>query len=266
MEIKNLKFTNLENIFIAFRESFLNYFVPFTSSFEDTKKRWEHAGVNLNFSFGVFDEGKLVAFILNSEIDSTLYNFAMGVIPSHRGQHLIEKIFPMLPQNFERYILEVITENEKAIHLYTKLGYKKVRALDSFQGVLSLPSKKIPGKYDVTDYHKTDESLRWFLPSTESLIQFKMKNLCETHTLKVNGKIVAYAHFIPETISIKEAGAVHEEYLDTLFLEMKLHSEKLRVMNIDTSSSRFIHYLEARGLSKFIGQFEMVRECGSDNP
>lgn len=262
MEIKKLQFTKLESIFDAFREAFLNYFVPFTGSFEDTKKRWERAGVNLNFSYGAFDGDKLVAFILNAEIDSTLYNFAMGVIPSHRGLHLIEKIFHELPKNHERFVLEVITENEKAINLYTKLGYRKVRALDSFQGVLNLPAEKMTASYDVTDYSDIDGNLRWFYPSSESRIQFKVKHLCETHTLKVDGRIKAYAHFIPETLSLKEVGALEDKFLDRLLFEMKLNGEKLRLMNIETSS-RFIGYLEARGMQKFIGQFEMEYDLGN---
>lgn len=262
MEIKKLQFTNLEKIFEAFREAFLNYFVPFNGSFEDTRKRWERAGVNLNFSYGAFDGDQLVAFILNAELNSTLYNFAMGVVPSHRGLHLIEKIFQELPKQHDRYVLEVITENVKAINLYTKLGYQKVRALDSFQGVLNLPSQKMNASYDVTDYSDIDGTLRWFYPSCESRIQFKVKHLCETHTLKVDGRIVAYAHFIPETLSIKEVGALEEKFLDHLFSEMKLNGEKLRLMNIETSS-RFIGYLEARGMQKFIGQFEMEYGLGN---
>jgi ribosomal protein S18 acetylase RimI-like enzyme len=274
MEIKNLQNVEHEKIFDAFREAFLNYFVPFTSSYEETKSRWEHAGVNLKDSYAAFDEDKLVAFILNAPLDGKLYNFAMGVIPSHRGQHLIEKIFLNLPRHFSHYQLEVITENVKAMNLYKKIGYETKRQLDSFSGVLHLPDKKSQVfQYDVKDYAQTAETknISLYHPSAESSSEAlsKTKNYCETHELRIDGVLRAFAHFVPDTLSVKESGALSETDLDLLFHEMKLNGEKLRFMNIDHEAEFFQEYLLKRGMEKFISQYEMVFEvpskCGSDN-
>lgn len=266
MEIKNLHLTNLESIYEAFREAFLNYFVPFSGSFEDTKNRWNHAGVDLNISYGAFDGEKLAAFILNVRINDMLYNFAMGVIPEYRGNHLIEKIFSHLPKDFRTYQLEVITENHKAINLYSKLGYKKKRELISVEGLLNISEHKVQGhQYDVKDHYQNEEhlSLQLFFPSAEGCheVLCKTKDYCETHELRLEGKLLAYAQFIPEKLALKEVGAMSPvaENLDYLFREMKLSGEKIRVMNIDSEAELFLDYLEERGLRKFIAQYEMEK-------
>lgn len=269
MKITPLTQTNPLLIYQAFTRAFENYVIPLEFNQERTFERWLEAGVDFNLSYGAFDEEELVAFILQVPVDKTLYNFGTGVVPSHRGQHLIEKIYHVIGEELpatERYILEVIKENTPALSLYKKMGFKIVRELISLRGDFTFITNQENGlSYDVTPIKNTTEmkQIRLASPGTEFSypVLEKHPERHELHTLKNGSELLAYAIYTPGVMSLKELGANQrkESYLDQLFLHMKVNREKIRIMNIDSAAQDLVDYFQKRGLEIFVKQFEMEK-------
>ena len=146
MEIKSLQNTSLDEIVECLNEAFKNYFVEMPREVDFWRKRFHAARVDYAYSFGVFDNHKLVGFILHG-IDTlnhvkTAFNTGTGVIATHRSLRLVDKIydyaFPRLKQiGIQKCMLEVIDENHKAIKVYERIGFRKSRYLRCFRGELS---------------------------------------------------------------------------------------------------------------------------------
>src|SRR3989344_1455706 len=267
MVIRALTGTSWETIYVSFAEAFENYVIPMTFNKETTLNRWEISSLDLDLSYGAFDQGKLVAFVLHIAGEEELYNLLIGVIPSHRGQHLIEKIYEKIEKELphKRSSLEVIRENRKALKLYEKLGFKIKRELLSFKGVLQIPKTEFPGDYVIGPLSYSHEMSRIKLNSPA----FENSQAClsqhpefhECHCLIKDERMLAYIIFTPQLNSIREIGALPpvEKYLDPLLTKMKLNGEDLRMMNIDAESRELQFYLQQRGLELFVTQLEMTK-------
>jgi hypothetical protein len=270
MEIKTLSSILKDEVFEAFKLAFDNYVIPVEIKKETTLSRWETAGVKFKLSYGVFDDSKLVAFVLHTKCGDTLFNFATGVIPSHRGKHLVENIYAVVEKDvkdFKTFSLEVICENTRAFNLYKKLGFTISRELISLKGKFGLNVEKNKSlEYRVIPLRYTEDMRRIQLahPSLENapITLSERASLHEVHELREKGELLAYAIFTPETLSIREMGATFSyEILDQLLLNMKLNSEEIRIMNIDANSSELLLYLEQRGLTRFVAQYEMTKDA-----
>ncbi len=267
MEIRTLTETSWDTIYFSFMEAFENYVIPMNFNKDSTLKRWEISSIDLALSYGAFDQEKLVAFVLHIPSEEELYNLLIGVIPSHRGQHLIEKIYEKFEKELshKKSSLEVIRENVKAVKLYEKLGFKIKRELLSFKGVLQIPETESPGDYVIGPLNYSREMSRLEL----SPPAFENSQAClsqhpefhETHCLIKDGHMLAYIIFTPQLNSIREIGALTpvEKYLDSLLTKMKLNGEDLRIMNIGAESEELHEYLQKRGLELFVTQMEMTK-------
>ncbi|MFP5384933.1 MAG: GNAT family N-acetyltransferase [Bacteriovoracia bacterium] len=270
MVIKNLLQTTPSEIYGAFTLAFKNYVVPIEFQEASTYRRWEEAGVDFAFSYGAFDGDQLVAFILQVPNGRILHNFGTGVIPSHRGRHLIEKIYERIiresSDSFNSFTLEVIKENTKALNLYLKLGFKIKRELVCFKGNLFLEEEIDPDvAYEIHPLSEVDSlpGFNTYPPATENSLTILKKNpqLHELHLLKRKDDILAWAYYSPSSLTLRDMGATEPsgKNLEQLLYLMKLQSEAMRVMNIE-SASPLIPFFEARGLVNFVTQYEMSRK------
>lgn len=267
MEIRTLEHTPLKEIYECFTDAFANYVIPLQFDEEMTMERWKLADVDYRLSYGAFDGEHLVGFIIHIKTGDQLFNFGTGVIPSHRGQRLVQKMYQKIEADHgEKFSLEVIKENTRALQIYELIGFKKDRDLISVQGILNINTpvdKKY--HYEVKSLNYSDEMarIRLYNPSIEnsSDILLRYPDHYELHELRLEKKLVAYAVYYPKTGSIKEIGASSpvEDNLDQLFLEMKLNGEKLRVMNIDGKAKELISYFCDRDVNIFVSQHEMIK-------
>lgn len=143
MEIKSLSHSSLQEIVDCQLEAFSDYSEDFPSDLNYYTTRFRLARVDFAYSYGAFDSGKLVAFVLmgidNPNGKWVAFNLATGVIPAFRGQKLVDRIFehalPLLRQRgVEKCQLEVIPDNARAIRVYERIGFGRRRMLQSFQG------------------------------------------------------------------------------------------------------------------------------------
>lgn len=146
MKIKKLSSIQLEEIIDCFLDSFEGYFVEFPKNYSYYKERWKASKVNFDFSYGMFDEDKLVGFIINC-IDErgeelVAYNGGTGVIPDYRGQKIVKQLYDYALSDFTKLkinkcLLEVIKENHIAVKAYEGIGFKIVKEFKCFKGALN---------------------------------------------------------------------------------------------------------------------------------
>lgn len=276
MEIRTLEHTGLDVLCKTFNEAFAGYFVPFRVDEDYLFNRWKGARVDYRLSVGVFgDDGHPVAFMVFGidDLDGkrTGHNAATGVVPGHRGNRWVEKMYDyILPRLREAGVtqstLEVITLNEKAIRAYANVGYHIHRNLLCFKGKitvdLALPdgfyiekTKQIPWEklQELTVYPSTwemsetairtvaDEYTFWALYEGETLVAFAVVNLS-------NGFVGKFG--------FREGGeaVLHGRYLMS---ELGREFEEVKINNVDASAADVERLLLSAGLANHISQYEM---------
>ena len=95
MEIKSLENIDFETLFQGFENAFSDYEIQFKK--EEIRSMLKRRGYCPKFSFGAFDNDKLVSFTLNG-IGSfknipTAYDTGTGTIKEYRGMGIAGKIF-----------------------------------------------------------------------------------------------------------------------------------------------------------------------------
>ena len=97
---------------------------------------------DLEISAGAFDDGKMIGFYMNGvgswQGKQTAYDAGTGVISEYRGGSVAKELFAfMVPRLKEvgiaQYLLEVLSENDRAVALYRKLGFVETRVLAVFR-------------------------------------------------------------------------------------------------------------------------------------
>lgn len=263
--LKTLENTDPAVIFSAFEKAFASYFVPFHFIESEHYKRWKLAGVDFSVSYGVFEDQKLCAFILHVPLGEKLFNFATGVIPEARGKRHIDLIYQeMNPQKFKTMSLEVIIENEKAIKVYTRVGFRITRRLHTLKGKLNISSVHSKHRYEILNY-QFDEEMRalqkgyYSLEQAEPVLHRKAQEL-EVHKLYSEAELLAYVIFEPQTLSIKqiEFRNALDDVLELLD-KMKLNQELITVPNIEGSRKDLLIFLKTNGLENYVSQFEMIK-------
>lgn len=279
-EIRSLENYSREELYAAHIRAFKNY--PFQWNFEALMKTMDRRGFNPALSFGAFYEGQLVSFTFNgtglfNEVKS-VYDTGTGTVEEHRGKGLASKIFEFsIPffkaENYKQYILEVLSENEKAFSVYKKQGFEIVRELDCFRiGSDDWTFNSGKSNQDVlvseisyTELsglmHMTDFPLSW-QNSLESIGRQAQSFVCLGAFS--DGRCVGFGVCEPSTGDITVL-AVDQDFRrrgigSRLLFEMKQlnQSDIIKVVNIDNRQSGILHFLEACRLPKIVMQYEMV--------
>ncbi|MEL7221822.1 MAG: GNAT family N-acetyltransferase, partial [Bacteroidota bacterium] len=142
MKIRNLSTTSIELLTQVFNTAFKIYYVPINFTIEGMRFRIQRGRIDLRLSVGAFEDNELVAFMLsgvdNWQGQPTIYNAGTGVIPTFRGQQLVDQMYEWaIPlwreEGYTQATLEVIVENERAIRAYRRVGMQIHRKLISLK-------------------------------------------------------------------------------------------------------------------------------------
>ncbi|WP_298515225.1 GNAT family N-acetyltransferase [uncultured Kordia sp.] len=276
MEIKSLENIAISEIVSTLNLAFSDYFIPINFTEEYVNERWTASGVDYSLSFGVFDNNKLVGFIIHAinfyGETKVAYNASTGVIPTYRRQGLLSKLYEKaisaLQENgIQKSTLECITKNERAILAYQKVGFSIDRQYHLYKfhweevAVGSIYDIKEKPDFEFEDF----EHLKNYEPSIENqnhcLNQYKdnLKAICVFY----GEEIVAYLilHKISKRIhrlGVKENN--WKKYGSILFTG--LPTGNYNIINVDTENKKIHDFFQEMDFDNYIDQYDMSFDFG----
>ncbi|MGG5507967.1 MULTISPECIES: GNAT family N-acetyltransferase [unclassified Myroides] len=278
MKIVALTAIDLQEIVQVLNESFADYIIPLQLRVDQLAQKIAVENIQLELSVGVVEEGKLVGFMLHAlnsvEGKLTAYNAATGVIPTHRGQELVRKMYAFLlerlqPLKVEQLVLEVIEGNHSAIRAYEKMGYHRARKLMCFEGEARVMQRNTFAEVielDAFDW-LTFCSFWDIQPAWQNAVAAmeNSKSRCRILGAYQDGQLVGYLIVNPTSKRVLQL-AVDPKYrrqgIATQLIQMMhelTESNEVYVYNIDDSSAATIAFFQQLKLKNDLAQFEMKR-------
>lgn len=280
MEFKNLELVDLEELLLVFNTSFSDYVVPFHLSLEQLELKIALEKIDMNLSVGVFEFDKLQGFILQARKEENgkhiIYNAGTGINTEHRGKGLVRKMYdfilPVLKEKKADVLtLEVIERNDTAIRAYENLGFKIVRKLLCFKGIIELKEKNTEVSIEEMDNFQWEvfQSFWDIAPSwqnSSAILTDREKRYKILGAYK-NKQLVGYAVYNPIARKVSQI-AVDKNYRrqgigTELFriIEKLSGGQAVSVNNVDDTSENTSVFLEKGvGLINWLSQFEMKKE------
>ncbi len=273
MRIGNLEEVSLEAIKNTFNKAFSDYSVKVEYNLEQFANKLKSESIDLNISTGAFRNDILVGFILHgSRVISgkkTFYNAGTGVIPEERGQQITGRMYEyILPHfkhlKFDQGLLEVISDNHRAIKIYEKVGFKISRNLECYKGTMH--KSAINSQLRIVEnetFNPSDFLSHWdWMPSWQhqtTTLEY-LKDKLKTIVAEMDDLPVAYMIYDPEGLRIKQF-AVHKFYRNKgiasgMFNHIPSNKD-LFVINVDGNDQKSNKFLEGIGLNRFLRQYEM---------
>jgi len=275
LTISTLENSTSQEILSCFNLSFSDYFVPVQRTLEQIESKLDSENINLKYSVGAYKDSKLIGIILHGirEVinQKIAYNAGTGVIPDERGNNLTERMYDyILPQliseDFNEVVLEVITKNIPAIKSYEKCGFKLGRQLNCYKGKLqgTETNKDITisqiykpkwetlnrlGEIEPT-WQSSNETIENLGEAILCLGAYYDRKLCGYCALnKENNRIMQLA--VTKDMRNKKIGTSFLGYVKNKY------GAETTMINVDDSYKSINAFLERRGLTNFIQQYEM---------
>lgn len=281
MDIRSLKDIDFDTVFHAFEQAFSDYEIRFEK--EEVRAMLKRRGFTPELSFAMFDNGDIVAFTLNGtgiyRGVRTAYDTGTGTLKAYRDKGIAKEIFqysiPYLKEaGIGQYLLEVIKGNDKAISVYSKLGFEVTREFDCFRqsrneltdmamspaypeiSIMEIPTERISTALSFCD----------FAPSWQNSVESLERAGCDLKCLGafISGKMVGYCVADPLSGDLSQI-AVDRDHRrrgigSSLFGEaVKLmKSEHIKVLNVDSEDSAMAKFLSGKGVRLSGKQLEMI--------
>lgn len=278
MKVIDLSQVDKEAIVQVLNESFADYIIPLQLTVEQLENKIAAENIQLNLSVGILDQEKLVGFMLHAlntvEGKLTAYNAATGVVPSHRGQGLVAKMYAwlfeqLIPLKVEQLVLEVIEGNHAAIRAYEKMGYHKARKLICFEGETDVNQTNKPIEIkELTDFNWAVFSSFWDIqPSWQNAVSALENSKARCHILGAysEGTLVGYLIFNPTSKRVLQLAVdanqrrqgIATQLIQTM--QQITESKAIYVYNIDDASAAMAAFFNQLDLTSDLAQFEMKR-------
>lgn len=270
-------FTPLHQTFL---EAFSDYFVPFQFSEQQMENHLLQNAVELERSVGAFFGEKLIGFTLNGfgvwNDKQTIYDAGTGVVPEFRRQGVGKALFDfMMPkfeaEGFEQILLEVISQNENAVGLYEKLGFRETRRLIYFEQKTVI-EPKIEGNFQIREIHTPDWNLFESFADGKTSWQSSYESVSRIFSRRLalgafdGEKCIGYGIVAPHFGMISQL-AVAPEFrrrgaASLILSEMQKRIGKdknLRAANVDENIASAAEFLRRRGFAENFSQLEMIK-------
>ena len=277
MEIKSLENIDFETLFQGFENAFSDYEIQFKK--EEIRSMLKRRGYCPKFSFGALDNDKLVSFTLNG-IGSfknipTAYDTGTGTIKEYRGMGIAGKIFsysiPFLKEiGIRQYVLEVLTNNHKAINIYRQMNFEETRLFNCFRQDISKINIKRNNRYcrvSPIDIRTIKNAQSWcdFIPSWQNSIDSIERGESDLFCLGafVDGILAGFCVIDKKTGDVAQI-AVAVKYrrkgIATALLHQAinyLETKFVKVLNISADYQPMQAFLESMNIELVSNQFEM---------
>ena len=265
-----------------FNLAFSDYSLDVNFSDKQLEIFFQERQVDLKRSLGVTANGEMIGFTFNGfglwNNLETVYDACTGVVPDFRRQGIAENMFEfMIPQfqkqEIKQYLLEVITENEKALKLYDKLGFERTRKVSFlkaekiFKGNLQLPKNLKISQVKEPDWNR----LRLFgdgKPTWQTTIAAIEATKFEKVFLGAfwDDKCIGHVAFSKSRPVIAQF-AVDKKHRQkgvglALLTEMQriIGEKKVNIVNLDIEMEETLTFFQNRGFREVVSQFEMIKK------
>ena len=277
MTVKNLSHVSFDELLDCFLIAFDNYYVEMPTDRNYYKKRWKTAKVDFNLSYGMFNEGKLVGFIIHG-VDKrfgklTAFNTGTGVIPSYRGKRIVKSIYGFalkdLQQNgIEKSTLEVIRENEAAVRSYKSVGFEIRKKFECYAGDIEVEDGapfelKETALSDIIWEDLPNQQFYSWDFQKETVLEgdytffYVLKDKVPESFFIINPQNKRLAQF--DLLNTKNKG------WKRLFSAIKLISNTISIINVDDRFKDKIEQLRIVGLKNTVNQYELELDVKDGN-
>ena len=269
MIVRHLGDTSFNEIMECFLKAFENYFVKMPTDHEFYLQRWKAAKVRYDLSYGMFDDDRLVGFIIhaidNRHGDYIAFNTGTGVLPEYRGQHIVKSMYEYAKPKLKAHgitkcALEVITENTIAIKAYKRIRFEICKRIECFQGTISAET------FSALDIREQGyEAIDWTqMPNQESYSwdnHYKSLNQTGYKCYEVFNDSHLESYFVINSerayLAQFEVLNQNEHAWSRLFYAISSISKSIKINNIDDRLTEKLKAVEHAGLSNSVNQFEM---------
>lgn len=284
MEIRSLAGVCEDAVLDAFQEAFGDYAVNFDR--DGVRDMLVRRGFCADLSFAFFDNGRIVAFILNGagmyDGVKSCYDCGTATVPDFRGRGLARELFahslPVLRENgIEQYVLEVLQDNSAAISLYGKQGFSVTESYDCFNGSVSGIEflKPFPAGIEVRDI--SIEDLRGLLgfcdfrPSWQNDIESLCRgaaSLVKRGAYTHDGEPVGYCVSDPVSGDISQIAVAKDcrrRGVASMLLSDAISfftSSTIKVLNVEAGNIPLPKFLEAVNIPRGLSQYAMRKVIG----
>ncbi len=263
-----LENVDIKELIVAYNLGFSDYQITLSMNEEKLQQILKKNGYRPESSIGLFDEKKLVGFVLNGVRGNYCYDSGTAIIPQYRGNEyahlLLEKTLSLLnTQDIHTWILEVLTENTKAIKLYKGIGFTQQRLFNCYHIKAETIREE---KTDITLTQQKTLSIPQgeCLPSWQNKTEAIKLGGVPTWNIKEGKRKVGTLCFDPKTGSIAQIHIQEEERRKGFAKEAIIEAaklckaEQLRFINIDDCYVPLNNLLLLLGFSCFTTQIEML--------
>ena len=282
-ECRFLSEDSFHQLYDTFIEAFSDYVFPFALTVEQFRGHLALNAVDITRSIGCFEGDKLVGFSLNGfglwNGRSTVYDAGTGVVPRSRRQGASRKMFDTMMPVFERsgieqFLLEVVTTNTAALHLYEKLGFETTRTLGLLQCDTPVTLKNGKGN-DVKLRELAEPDWTAFLKFWNAEPSWQNSQDAVDRSSDRKRIIAAYAYAECVGYVIFSAGfgrisqiAVSRELSGQGIGRRLLHEVQsmtpqgfsLQIINADMSDAGVSGFFKSLGFYERLSQYEMIRK------
>lgn len=271
---KSLQDVSYNEIAKCLNLAFSDYYLPIHLTEKELKTHFEMSGVDKELSYGAFLDNEMVGFIFNScntyNEQKAVFDVGTGVIPNHRGNGVFANLFRCTEQELkkhqiEKYYLEVLQQNERAITSYKKQGFTVTR---EFSILMSSNYNKetADAKVEYKDFEEFDfnkiRNCIYVQPSYEhSTNILKINPIVYSVAYKQeNNNISAFCIFSKKDGRILQLGYTDIRELKLIIQHLLLRFNSIIVKNIDVAYSHVIEMFDSIGFHEVGKQFEMVKD------
>jgi ribosomal protein S18 acetylase RimI-like enzyme len=259
--------------------AFSDYLVPLQMTENQFKNHFAQNAIDINLSVGAFSDNKLVGFTLNGfglwNGKRTAYDAGTGVIPEYRkngiGKGMFNFLLPLLKEKgIEQMLLEVISNNQKAINLYRNLGFEMSRKLRLFRQTEPIVAKPA-GQIKIKQSEKNpgsklnefaDKQTSWQFSNEAVERKLSSKSFFEAY---LEDKCVGCGVLFPKSGIVAQL-AVDKNFrrqniATSLLAEMEkmtMEGKKLRFGNVDNDLDSLLKLAEKLKFEPTLSQYEMI--------
>lgn len=282
LEVKHLANVTFEQLYSTHHRAFKDY--PFQWSPEALKRTMQRRGYVPDLSFGLFHNNELVSFTMNGiglfNGQQTAYDMGTATLEDYRGRGLASKVFEwaihtLKHAGVKQYLLEVLEENDTAVSVYERQGFKVTRKFDCFRENMSaLALTDVPAIPDVTfkriglDALEQMKQMCDFTPSWQNSFDALHRSPDDFVTMGAfyEGALAGFGVIEPDSGDVPLLAVTKDmrrKGLGRALLAELCRANQatvLKVVNIEQNQDAALGFIKACGISKIVSQFEMIKE------